>query len=81
MAARGEGNERPKPRWSSDGDISGRNATNNPMGMQRNRDEDEDQETQCSNEKDGTVVKRRNRPMIEAAVMQRRSHKNKAVVL
>ena len=51
------------------------------MEMQRNRDEAQAEETQCSNEEDGTVVKRRNRPMNEAAVMQRSNSGNKAVVL
>ena len=66
--------------WSSDGFMSGSNAKDNAIGMQRNRDEDEAKETQCSKEEDATVVKRRNRPMIEAAVMKRSSHDNKTVV-
>ena len=81
VASRGEGNERPRPSWSSDGVMSGSNAKDNAMEMQRNGDEDEAEETQCSNEEEGIEGKRRNRPMNEAAVIQSISNENKAVVL
>ena len=51
--------------------MSGSNEKDNAMEMQRNRHEYEAQETQCSSEEDGTMQKRRNGPMNEAAVMQR----------
>ena len=61
--------------------MAGSNAKDNAMEMQRNRDEADADEIQCSNEEDGTMGKRRNGSMNEAAVVQRSSHENKAVVL
>ena len=81
MAARCEGNKRRRPRWCSDGVKSGSSANYNAMEMQGNRDEDEAEETQCGIDEHGAVVKRRNRPMDEAAVMQKSSHEDNAVVL
>ena len=81
MAAGGEENKRPRPRWCSDGVMSGSNTKNNAMAMQLYRDEEEAKETQCSNNEDGAVVKQRNRTKDKAAVMQRSSGEDQPVVL
>ena len=74
VAARSEGDMRLRPRWCSDGVMSGCSAKDYAMEMQRYSDEAEVEEMRCSIDGDGAVVKQRSRPRDEAAVMQRCSH-------
>ena len=62
MAAWGEGNRRPRPRWCREGVKARSNAKDNAEDMQRGREGDEAEQTQGSKDKDGAVVKQRNRP-------------------
>ena len=80
VAARGEENRRPRPRWCSQGDKPESNAKDNAEEMQRGREVDKAEETQGSKDEDGAVVKQRNRPMDKAGLMQRTSCEEKAVV-
>ena len=80
VAARGEGNRRPRPRWCSEGDKTRSNAKNKAEEMQAGREVDEAEKTLGSKDEDRAVVKQRNRPMDEARVMHRSSRDDKAGV-
>ena len=80
VAARGEGNRRPRPRWCSEGDKTGKNAKDKAEEMQGGSEVDEAEETQGSKDEDEAMVRQRNRPIDEAGVMQRSSREDKAGV-
>ena len=62
VAARGEGNRRPRPRWCRQRVQAGSNAKDNAKDMQRGREGDEAEETQGRKDEEGAVEKQRNRP-------------------
>ena len=78
VAARGEGNRRPRPRWCSEGDKTGNNAKDKDEEMQGGSEEDKAEETQGSKDEDGAVVRQRNRPKNKAGVQQRSGDQDEA---
>ena len=63
VAARGEGNRRPRPRWGSGGDKTRSNAKDKAEEMQGGREVDEAEETQGNKDEDrgrGAAAKQTN---------------------